>query len=166
MPTPCPSHSPRPRWQARDALEKQLIDWFKDSIVGDCTLAFKTKTNKSPDGVFQVTSSDPSQPNQLFIMEAKLNALRYGDAAKQLKMYKDVTKDHPQYASSSITKVWAPYHSRAKSSESFRSMKHQAAQDSIKIFLRKDSLTFESLWAEGSETEGSAEIDKAAFGCC
>ena len=78
-------------------------------------------------------------------MEAKLNALRYGDAAKQLKMYKDVAKDHPQYASSSITKVWAPCHSRAKSSESFRSMKHQAAQDSIKLFLRKDSLTFESL---------------------
>ena len=134
--------------------------------MGDATLAFKTKTNKSPDGVFWVTSRDPSQPNQLFVLEAKLNALRYGDAAKQLQMYKEVAKDHPEYASSSITKVWALYRTRAKS---FWSRKHQEGQDSIKLLLRRDSLTFESLWAEGAEAEGSAvpaEIDKAAFGCC
>jgi hypothetical protein len=117
---------------------------------------FNRETNKTPDGVFLVQSD--GQPNQLFLMEAKLNSRRYGEAAKQLQVYQDAAKKHPRYAKCSIIKVWAPYF-QTRRGDSFESKKHQAAKDSIKFLLRRDnSLSFEFLWAEGSQAEGSAEI--------
>ena len=97
----------------------------------DSSMDFNRETNKTPEGVFLVQSD--GQPNKLFLMEAKLNSRRYGEAAKQLKVYQDAAKKHPRYAKCSIIKVWAPYTFRrvVATRSSRRSIRRQKTRSSF-----------------------------------
>ena len=81
------------------------------------------------------------QPDEIVVMEAKMNNKRFSEAQQALKKYEDAVAKY--YPGRSLTKVYAPYN---LSAEQMASAMHLAKTHSIKILRnRGDALSFELL---------------------
>ena len=81
------------------------------------------------------------QPDEIVVMEAKVDDMRFGEAQQALKKYEDAVAKY--YPGCLLTKVYAPYN---LSAEQLESAKHNATKHSIKILRnRGDALSFELL---------------------
>ena len=98
----------------------------------------------TPDAVFVLTPlQNPTvpQPDEIVVMEAKMNNTGFWEAQQALKKYEDAVAKY--YPGRSLTKVYAPYN---LSAEKMASAMLLAKTHSIKILRnRGDALTFELL---------------------
>ena len=81
------------------------------------------------------------QPDEIVVMEAKMNNTGFWEAQQALKKYEDAVAKY--YPGCLLTKVYAPYN---LSAEQLESAMHNATTHSIKILRnRGDALSFELL---------------------
>ena len=79
------------------------------------------------------------QPDEIVVMEAKMNNTGFWEAQQALKKYEDAVAKY--YPGCLLTKVYAPYN---LSAEQLESAMHNATKHSIKVLRnRGDALSFE-----------------------
>jgi len=130
---------------AREALRKEFTSSHSATHQITCSLAdFKRRSGLTPDAMFVLKPlQNPTvpQPDEIVVMEAKMNNKRFSEAQQALKKYEDAVAKY--YPGRSLTKVYAPYN---LSAEQMASTMHLAKTHSIKILRnRGDALTFELL---------------------